>query len=297
VTTGPFLVLGGSKGEPGTVPLTAQYGGNAPSFGIGKPCSDCYLLDMKANLVMDGKRVDLPDKVMLHHIVIGRKGAGLYDPTCDYNIGGATLGQRFFASGNELTDIRMPAGYGIAVGKDENWSSFTHLMNWNPDPKQISVTMTYTWIPKSKAPRMKPVLPIWLDAAACNPFDTFELPATGRVQAQTATWTSPFSGKIIGTGGHLHADGIVLSTVNRTQGKTICNSWGRHFSAAQWMDGMGMPGVSTMTRCYQKDPAHPLNVVHRGDLLETTAYYDTMKDPKDPKLYLMGIMVTFLDQS
>jgi hypothetical protein len=293
-TIGPFMVMGGSVGSPGTVPLTATAGGNAPSVNIDKPCTDCYLLGIKAAIIDDsGKQVDLPQKVMLHHIVLGRKGVNLKDLTCDTQVGGATLGERFFASGNELTDIRMPYGYGIYVSNLEVWSSFTHLMNWNPDPKMLSVRLTYSWVPKAMAPKTKSVTPIWLDAAACNPYDTFELPDTGRIQEQAATWTSPVTGKIIGAGGHLHSDGLVLSSVNVSTGKTICNSWSKEFHAPGWTDGHGMDGVSVMSRCYQKDAAHPIATVRRGDTIRTTAYYNRMNDPKDPYQYLMGIMVAF----
>jgi hypothetical protein len=289
---GPTIIPGGKVGAAGQ--LIAP-DGNSPGLNLKKPCTNCYITDMKADLVgLSGATVDLPQHVMLHHLVISRTGPGLSDLTCSGQSGGASIGQRFFASGNERTDIQAPTGYGVYVSNNETWNSFTDLMNTNALPWVVYVKMTYTWVPASEAAGIKPVTPVWMDAAECNAYDNFNLPGTGGIVSQEASWTSTISGKVVGAGGHMHAMGKDVAVIDDTTGVTICDSLASSYSDPNWLDDMGMPGISGMSRCRKTD-GDGLGELHVGDHLRTVANYNSMKG--EPLNEVMGLTVMYVDQS
>ena len=123
--------------------------------------------------------------------------------------------ERMIAMGQETQDIRVPATIGIPVSAGMPMAA---LVMWHNETTQkftgVSFEMTIEYSPTNLVPRPTSVLPVYMDVM--NPVGRdvdFDIPAG------PSTWTHdfrmPFSGRIIGVGGHAHdyARGISLLDV------------------------------------------------------------------------------------
>ncbi|HZN19815.1 MAG TPA: hypothetical protein VFB84_16770 [Micromonosporaceae bacterium] len=120
VRYGPFTIPAGSDANPGVIH-------NKLTFAVQRPCIDCYLTSFTPDLVYsDGTRATMETGPMLHHAVLTSQFQR--DATC----GGSWLGlagERFFASGDERTAVRLPYGYGYRVRWYDSWNLLVDLMN------------------------------------------------------------------------------------------------------------------------------------------------------------------------
>src|SRR5262245_1969270 len=98
---GPYSVPAAPVNPDGT--HAHAHTGNRFSFFIRKPCTNCYVTGMTANLVyQDGRTAGWSTDAQLHHMVMLAQGGGKTDATCAVSLFGL-LGQRFFASCDERT--------------------------------------------------------------------------------------------------------------------------------------------------------------------------------------------------
>ena len=114
-----------------------------PGYGVvtqpiltDSPREDGYVVGLEAEVVDAKGRVQGRRKVMLHHIVIGK--LGVPDATC----GGST--QRFYAEGEERTQLRLPAGYGYPNQASDRWYLLYMLMNHKPQTLVAYIRYTVT---------------------------------------------------------------------------------------------------------------------------------------------------------
>jgi hypothetical protein len=186
---GPFTVPAASMDEPGM--LRNQVARNLPT-----PCSKCYITDIVPSLVYaNGTNASFETGTMLHHFVLFNQSA--QDVTCTKGLI-AVGGQRFFASGNERSEVHFPDGYGY-WNQGHDWTLDADLMNMMPEPQEVyvQVVVRYRW-PHS---HLKKVTPIWLDVNNC---DSSEYSIPTGYSDTTWDWTSTLTGYIIGIGGHQH---------------------------------------------------------------------------------------------
>src|SRR5437588_3654414 len=112
------------------------------------PCANCFLTSAQVDLVFeDGRSANLDNGLMLHHIVVFNSGRP--DATCAPNTPIGSLGERFFAAGNERTGGSFPAGFGYHYGADRV-AGAVDIMNHSDQPQVVYVTTTVTWVPDSK---------------------------------------------------------------------------------------------------------------------------------------------------
>jgi plastocyanin len=258
---------------------------SVPGYGVvtqpmlvDSPQVDGYVTGLTAEIVDARGRVQGRSKVMLHHIVFGKIGTP--DATC----GGNT--QRFYAEGEERTQLRLPAGYGLPNKASDRWYLLYMLMNHKPKTLTGYVRYTVTYV---TGQTLTPVSPVWLDVRNCSGLDpSFDVPGTGKrfsAYVRTMDWTAPASGRIVAGGGHLHGGGIRLELHNTTCGTTPFVSeptWGGPVPHPILHE----PGPTHMS---QFTSAEGIPVA-AGQTLRLTAVYDNGA----PHMRTMGIMILYL---
>ncbi len=261
--------------------------GNQFSFFIQKPCSDCYITGMAADLVnADGTRAGWSTDAQLHHMVLFNQGWGRSDATCGSSFLGF-LGQRFFASGDERTPIVAPAPYGYYVGLFDSWHMLWELANHKAEAQSgLQIQMTYTWVP-ANTPGIQGLEPVWLDLNQCW---TSEISVPQGPSERSYTWSVNRPGRIIGAGGHIHDGGINILTRNASNGEVICDSVARYGGSPLYTGHHGEPHLSGMSAC-TGTRADPVATVSQGQQVRITGRYDMAEPATDQ----MGIVVMYLD--
>jgi stress up-regulated protein Nod 19 len=261
--------------------------GNAFRFFIQKPCSNCYITDIQASLVdASGREVGARDGLSLHHMVL-TSWTDRQDATCYIGFPfplGLMFGQRFFASGDERTDIRMPPGYGYRVGAMDTWNLIYDLANMNMQPASATLKMHYEWVPASTA-GMTNVEPIWMDVAQCG-FSEFQRPA-GRSQASW-TWTVNRPGNIVAIGGHLHDGGENIVIRNDSTGEVICDSRAGYGETPLYQGHHG-PTLSSMSTCTGARGS-PVARISNGQRITETATYNMPEAVRDQMAIVMAFV-------
>lgn len=193
---------------------------------VPPPCTNCYITGMVVDMVDAGTNMSVNhmNGGMLHHVV--NVNFDRDDPTCPPSLFGKTINQlgfseggneRFFASGNERTAMNLPPGYGYRVNSGDDWGLIFHLMNMTPQPRDIELKYTFTWVSGG----VEAVKPIWFDIDQC---DDSEVDVAAGYSDIHWEWNSTLQGRIVAIGGHLHDYGISIALENASTGETICNS-------------------------------------------------------------------------
>src|SRR3954454_24279216 len=95
-----------------------------PKAKVRTPRVNGYIVHMNAELVNSkGRRVTIRD-VMLHHLVFHRRRESSVRNACS-----SPHGEAFYGTGEEQQEQRLPAGYGLRIGKDDNWRVTAMLMS------------------------------------------------------------------------------------------------------------------------------------------------------------------------
>lgn len=260
---GPFVLppapVGAAQGQNRFIPV------------IDKPCENCFITGVEPDLVFsDGRRADMTDQIMLHHMVIFEPGKT--DATCRRNQGIGALGRRIFAAGDERTAFELPSGFGFKV-EPGRWTGIAELMNHATTPQSVWLTAKVAHVPASTA-GMKPVTPVWMDVSNCGDSE-YTAPA-GR-SATPWSWKSTMTGRIVAAGGHVHAGGVGLTLDNASTKQRICSS--RAGYGTMSLAGM----VTSMSLCTWDS----LGTVRRGEDLRITSLYDSPRELGSA----MGIML------
>jgi hypothetical protein len=266
---GPFVVTpAGAGGDADHANIAV------PS--LAKPCSNCFLLEFRPELVYaDGTPANLDTGMMLHHAVLF--SAGRQDPTCgpEQPFPGK-LGQRFFASGNERTPGLFPPGFGYYADAG-NWSGIFHVMNHSAGPKSVFFQLRVRWSPGA-AGGVRPLTPIWLDMNNCR---TSEYAVPAGPSSSHWTWTSNLTGRIVATAGHVHDGGVRTTLTNQTTRQHLCTSW------AGWGQKSAFQGsIESMSGCTWDR----VGTVQKGEVLDLETVYNSPESVPDA----MGIMMAFV---
>ena len=255
---------------------------NRLNLWVSKPCSNCTITSMKPNLVYaDGTRASADTGALLHHMVLASQFRS--DPTCSGNLLGL-VGERFFASGDERTVIEFPSGFGYKVGLLDQWNLIYDLMNMETEPQTVYIQMTFKYQTGTGGPEA--VRPVWLDVDQCGDSE-YNIP-TGTSDTHW-DWNVNVPGRVVAIGGHVHTEGhgVRIEARNETTGQSICNSVATYGGSPQYIDMMGEPWISSMTRCI----ANPVATVSSGQRVRIHSVYNS-PEPRDD---VMGIMIAFID--
>jgi hypothetical protein len=182
---------------------------NALNFSAPAPCQNCYITDIVPNLVYDGNSPDgspngteanLNSNMMMHHFVLSYPNRT--DTVCPSGLQTNILGtpyERFFAAGNERSEIHLPTPYGYQ-SSSPTYLLIYHLVNKDlVQNKKVSIQVIFRY--RSDPPQAQSAKPLWLDIDGCGDSE-YTIP-TGYSNS-TASWTSTVSGRMVGIGGHQH---------------------------------------------------------------------------------------------
>lgn len=255
---------------------------NQLSLFVAKPCSNCTITSMQADLVYpDGSNANVDSGPMLHHMVLASLLKS--DATCSGNLLGL-VGERFFASGNERTLVTFPSGFGYKVGLLDSWNLIYDLMNMDTEAKTVYIQMTFKY--QTGTSGLEGVRPVWLDIDQCGDSE-YSIPAG--VSDSHWDWNVNVPGRIVAIGGHVHTEGhgVRIEARNETTGQSICNSVAGYGESAEYIDMMGEPWLSSMSTCI----ANPVATISSGQRVRIHSVYDS-PEPRDD---VMGIMIAFVD--
>jgi hypothetical protein len=280
---------------------------NQPVVNVEKPCTNCSITKINADLVTaTGEPANVYNGLWLHHMVLLVSGTGKRDSTCPSGLHQTAVGrpgaERLFASGNERTVVEVGGkngGYGYKVNTGDQFHLLVDLMNENVARTPVKLKLTYEYTTAA----VKNVKPLWMDANGCA---VSEVPArTGKYQISTNTWTSDVTGTLLAAAGHLH-DGGTNMTVERN-GSVICNSEMKYGTKPDYMPpgggmdhgdggmdhGNGSGGsISEVTKCFDMGTITP------GQRIHGTGYYDDAAHPQmmhDGKLHnVMAISLVYV---
>jgi hypothetical protein len=264
---GPIVVPPSVGDHPG------EFGAVIPALPM--PCVNCFLTGAQVDLVFeDGRSANLDNGVMLHHVVVFNSGRP--DATCGPDTPVGSLGERFFAAGNERTGGSLPRGFGYHLGTDRVAAAI-EIMNQSSRPQAVYLRTTTTYV-SDPAPEMRPVRPVWLDEGGCGS-SQYAVPA-GRSD-RIWRWTSTVTGRVLFAGGHVHNGGIKIDFANETTGQHLCTSYAGYGTRPGYMNN-----ISSMTTCSWDR----LGTVRKGEVLSVDAFYD----PPDPQSDVMGIVLAYV---
>lgn len=248
---------------------------SAAGYEVEKPCEDCYIVAIEPNLVLEnGETANFNNGFMLHHVV--NVNFSEPDVTCRPNLfsfkpikalGGLAGGnQRIFASGNERTGGHMDGPYGYYVSEGDDWGLIYHLMNMNPEPRDVYFEYEFKWVDASESD-LRPVRPLWMDIDQCG---DSEADSPAGYSDLTWAWKSDRTHTFTNAGGHIHNYGINVAWTNQTKGELVCNSVAGYAAGSPYMP-IG-PGTGA-------DPAHPVEaMVVDSDPLGLENYQGNISD-------------------
>jgi plastocyanin len=306
---GPFKVIPGQN-EIGYAPI------------VEKPQVDGYITRIKPNLVYTNGKVPRVDVIHLHHGVWANLSGG--------NATAPSLPELFFAAGEEKTIVTLPDGYGYPYHATDRWFLNHMIHNLTPVPADVYMTYDIDFIPASSpaAEKIRPVRPIWMDVMKGQLYPVFNVrkgAGGGRFTFPDDArdpygggpprnqWTVDRDGVLVATGGHLHPGGLHTDLWVRRPGARIraarCGT--RATAAARRRcrrdapQGRGNKAHLFRSKAKYFEPAGAVSwdvamtgtrqdwkvKVHKGDVLSTTATYDTRRAAWWES---MGIMVTYM---
>ncbi len=304
-------IRGTAASEPGVQHLHLKYGPllitpgqnfiNTEIKGIEQPKVNGYIVGFDPNLHYATGRggrklgaVPRVDVIHLHH--------GVWLSTAGHDATSGFPVERFAAAGEEKTHLRFPKGYGYPYRTRDHWILNYMIHNLTDAPTKVWITYNVDIIPATApaAKTMQSARPIWMDVQNGSIYPVFDaLRGSGRAGGYTYPsqakdpyaggpaknrWTVDRDGTLVATAGHLHPGGLHTDLYNSRAGRTahLFRSSAHYFEpagAVSWDVSM------TATR-----PSWKIHV-KKGDVLSTTATYDTSK----ASWYeVMGIMVVFM---
>ena len=273
---------------------------------IPQPTVDGYIVRIAPNLRLEDQTIPAVDVIHLHHGV----WLNLSAPDATSPI----LRERFFAAGEEKTAMELPDGYGYSYHTTDKWLLNYMIHNLWPNETKVWITYDIDLIPadNAAAASIQPARPVWTDVQNGSAYPVFDvLKGSGTNGAYTYpddakqpydgtpknAWTVDHDGVLVATAGHLHPGGLhndlwlrragaVAPTGHAKQGaadtahlfSSIANYW-EPAGAVSW--DVAMTATPTTWRV----------AVHTGDVLSTTATYDSARASWYES---MGIMVVWM---
>ncbi|MGO9876636.1 MAG: hypothetical protein ACLPVY_22915 [Acidimicrobiia bacterium] len=291
-------------------PFTVQPGqNNIENRGAAaqQPPVDGWIVGIRPNLVYANGKTPPVDVIHLHHAVWLNMSAP--DATAP------GLPQRFFAVGEEKTNLKFPPGYGYPYKTSDRWLLDYMLHNLTPNRAQVWITYDIDFIPATSpaAKGIVAVRPIWMDVQNGEGYPVFNVPKGGGQNGNYTypddatnpylggpaknVWTVDQNGVLISTAGHVHPGGLHTDLWLQRDGAVVPAN-------------LAKPGTTDTVHLFTSvahyyEPAGPVSwdmsmsatpenwhvQVHKGDKLEITATYGS----KNESWYeAMGIMVVWM---
>jgi hypothetical protein len=173
---------------------------NALRHDVPAPCTNCYITDIVPSLVYvndanhpDGTVANLDTDAMMHHFVLINRQRP--DPVDPGSLVGQ-IGERFFAAGNERSQMHLPAPFGYQNSRS-TWSLISHVINKGSLTKSLNIQLVFQYRTAGAAEAK----PLWLDIDGAQ--DSEYTTPVGYHDA-TRDWNATVGGRLIGLAGHMH---------------------------------------------------------------------------------------------
>ncbi|MCU1430607.1 MAG: hypothetical protein JWL83_4607 [Actinomycetia bacterium] len=289
-------------------PITIEPGQNNiyTQGRIPQPTGDGWIVGMHPDLRYPDGTVPPVDVIHLHH------GVWLNLRSHDSTSG---LPERFFAAGEEKTQMVLPKGYGYQFNAADHWVLNMMLHNITPTRATVFVTYDVDFIP-ANSPAAKgiiPARPIWMDVQNGSIYPVFDVlrgsGTNGRytfpddakdpygTNPPRNEWTVDADGVLIATAGHVHPGGLQTDLWLQRNGATApagkakaghADTAHLYTSTAHYFEPAG--NVSWDLAATGTQPNWAVSV-KKGDKLSISATYDS----KTATWYeSMGIMVVWM---
>jgi hypothetical protein len=242
----------------------------SPSSGMPRPAGAFGLKGARFNVVDASGTPVSPHDVHLHHIVM----------TTSARQGRLCPGrrERFIGAGMERTPITLWGPYTYLVRAGDQWGSIYHLMNETPATRTVYIEYTLDYQPGATAINSRPLDVYFQDVTGCGN-STYDVPGgggPGSVHTMSRSWTAPYDGIAVFSGGHLHDGGIDITLKDATEDNGACVG----------------------TASYHENPRHLATInpcilhnrVEAGHRYSVTARYDNSQPWQD----VMGINLTYV---
>jgi plastocyanin len=259
-----------------------------------RPQVDGYITRIRPDLTYLNGKVPGVDVIHLHH--------GVWLNASRQDATNPSLPERFFAAGEEKTRVTFPKGYGYSLKASDTLLLNEMIHNLTPIPTKVWMVWQIDFAPKgSRAARgLRPVRPIWMDVRNGDLYPVFNVrKGSGRKGRYTYptharnpygggrnrnTWVVDRPGVLVATAGHLHPGGLHTDLRLRRRGRTapLFRSVAKYYEPA---GAVSWDVAMTATR-----PDWRVKV-RRGDVLSTSATYDTRRASWWES---MGIMVVYM---
>lgn len=257
---GPFNLA--PAGQPGFESNTSQANVPRPTGAFGLKSIAFDIVDAAGNSVPHSQ-------VHLHHVLL--MNPARQDAFCNRS-------ERFAGSGSERTPVDFPDPYAYMVGANQNWNALWHIMNESTTAQQVWIQYKVGYQPGATAQNTRGVTPFFLDVTGCGNSE-YDVPGNGgpgSVHTATRSWTVPWSGYHVTSGGHLHGGGIDLTLRNDATAAQCTMT-------AQYEHGHPEGAPGSITRC----PTHKR--VEQGQAFTVTSRYDNAAPHQD----VMGIVLAY----
>ena len=268
-----------------------------PITGSEKPAEDGWITRIKPNMVRADGSVPLSSKVMFHHGVW--LNLSRTDSTAD-------IPERFYATGEEKTNLELPDGFGYRYEKSDIWILNHMLHNLTPEPMTLYVTYTIDFIPDSapEAASIEPARPIWMDVENAHVYPVFDVwrdsggkdnkfvyPTDAKNPypdgVQKNEWTVDRDGVLLGTVGHVHSGGLATDLYLRRDGARYqgprCNK--KFKVKRKWNKKRKSRMKKKLRKCRNKMPSVKGNESH---LFKSTVKYFEPRGPVSWDMAMVG---------
>ena len=184
-----------------------------------KPPVDGWIVGIKPDLVYADGSVPKTNLVMFHH------GVWINLSRADSTAPGVP--ERFFATGEEKTRLRLPPGFGYRYRASDTWFLNHMVHNLTSQPMELYVSYDIDFIPDGSpaAEGLRPVRPVWMDVQNRTTYPVFDVHrgsggADGRFsypgEAENPypnglarnLWQVDRDGVLVTTAGHIHTGGL-----------------------------------------------------------------------------------------
>jgi plastocyanin len=288
-----------------------------------KPQVDGWITRIRPDLVYTNGRVPGVDVIHLHH--------GVWLNLSRTDITSPGFPERFFAAGEEKTISRFPKGYGYRYRASDTWLLNHMIHNLTPVPTEVYMVYEIDFIPDTSpaARGLRAVMPVWLDVENGSGYPVFDVrkgsgpggrytyPTDARNPypdgARRNEWVADRNGVLVATAGHLHPGGLHTDLYLRRRGARIQSAAcerrpkgaARRRCARNAPRGRGAKAHLFRSKARYFEPAGAVSwdvamtgsrpdwrvKVRRGDVLSTTATYDSSRAAWWES---MGIMVAYM---
>jgi plastocyanin len=257
---------------------------------VKTPEVDGYITHMDSYVVdADGNRMPV-QQVMLHHDVfmdLGTHDSPRTDGYCGFT------GERFYGTGEEQQQLRLPEGYGYRIRAGDHWALAWMLMNHQALTHTAYIEYRVT---VETERHLTPVKPYWAGVVDCRwgPDPIWNVRGggpPGSVSTRARTWTVPQDGRIVAGGAHLHggAEDLAISQV-RCHNRRLFGSRPRYGLPSHpyyhVLPVLHEPGPIDTTWLMSEQGIQ----VSKGDRLRITAKYDDQY----PHTRVMGFMRLYM---